>query len=156
MFPGSYFFQFSRDFLREYSDDFNNNLTYPYIWWLIRVTLVVAFDFLPPNFGRCQGAGSFCLKMNAAWVVWTIIGGGGTQTLLAVKKLNFMHSQMVGTQKLSVWPCDRVMWGNQIQCAKDHVYPTSKTPFEFSKISVCMYCKKLHNEMTCVQSKSRG
>ena len=25
--------------------------------------------------------------MNAAWVVWTIIGGGDTQTLLAGKKI---------------------------------------------------------------------
>ena len=30
---------------------------------------------------------SFCLKMNAAWAVWSIIGGGGTQTLLAAKKI---------------------------------------------------------------------
>ena len=24
-------------------------------WWLVAVTLVVAFSFLSPNFGRCQG-----------------------------------------------------------------------------------------------------
>ena len=35
--------------------------------------------------------------MNAAWAVWTIRGGGDTQTLLAVKNiLNFLHSQAVG------------------------------------------------------------
>ena len=42
--------------------------------------------------------------MNAASVVWTIKGGGDTQTLLAVKKLNFLHSQVVGMQKLAASP----------------------------------------------------
>ena len=47
----------------------------------------------------------FCSKMNAARVVWTIIGGGDTQNLLAdKKKLNFMHSQVGGTQKLCNFP----------------------------------------------------
>ena len=32
--------------------------------------------------------------------MWTIKGGGDTQALLAVKKLNFLHSQAAGVQKL--------------------------------------------------------
>ena len=57
-------------------------------WWLIRVTLVVTFGFFPPKFWEVVGSyeSSSCLKMNAAWVVWTIIGGGNTQILLAQKQ----------------------------------------------------------------------
>ena len=47
---------------------------------------------------------SFCLKRDAASVVLTIFSGGDTQTLLDGKKLNFMHSQSVGMQKLSNFP----------------------------------------------------
>ena len=48
---------------------------------------------------------SFCLKMNATRVVWTIIGGGDTQTLLAgKKKLSFMHSQVVGCKNFVIFP----------------------------------------------------
>ena len=56
-------------------------------WWLVGVTLVAAFGF-PPEFWEVVGTNesSFCLKMNAAWVVWTITGGGDTQTLLAGKE----------------------------------------------------------------------
>ena len=58
-----------------------------YIWWLVRVTCVVAFGFLPQNFGRWWGPTSdtFCSHINAVGVVWTIKGGVDTQTLLAVK-----------------------------------------------------------------------
>ena len=56
-----------------------------FYWWLVIVTLVVAFGFLP-NFGRWWGHTNdgFCLKMSAKW--WAVIGGGYTQCLLAVKK----------------------------------------------------------------------
>ena len=53
---------------------------------LIRVALVVVFSFLPKFLGGGADESSFCSKMNAAIVVWTIIGGGDTQTLLAGKK----------------------------------------------------------------------
>ena len=36
---------------------------------------------------------SFCLKMNAAWVVWTIISGEDTQTLLS--GIHCIHAQVV-------------------------------------------------------------
>ena len=42
--------------------------------------------------------------MNATWVEWTIKGGGDTQTLLAVKKSNFSHSQVAGRQKQALVP----------------------------------------------------
>ena len=43
------------------------------------------------------------LKMNTATVMGIIIGSGDTQILLAVlNKLNFMLSQVVGTQKIQV------------------------------------------------------
>ena len=49
---------------------------------------MVAVGFLPQNFG---GGGTYesslCLKMNSASVVWIIIGGVATQTLLAGKKI---------------------------------------------------------------------
>ena len=44
------------------------------------------------------------MKRNAASVVLTMLGGGDTQTLLDGKKLNFMHSQVVGMQKISDFP----------------------------------------------------
>ena len=58
---------------------------------------MVAFGFLPQNFGRWQGPTqlSFCLKRNAASVVLTMLGGGNTQTLLDGKK--------------NLWPCR--WWG---------------------------------------------
>ena len=31
-------------------------------WWLVRVTLLVAFGFLPKNFASWQGASSFFLE----------------------------------------------------------------------------------------------
>ena len=34
--------------------------------------------------------------MSATGVVWTIIGGGNTQTVLGGKKISFMHSQSGG------------------------------------------------------------
>ena len=40
--------------------------------------------------------------MNAASVVETITGGGDTQTILAFEKIEFMHCQAVGMQKLQV------------------------------------------------------
>ena len=57
-------------------------------WWLVRVTLVVAFGFLPQNFGRWLVTYelSFYLKRNAASVVLTMLGSGDTQTLLDGKK----------------------------------------------------------------------
>ena len=64
-----------------------------FYWWLVIVTLVVAFGFLP-NFGRWWGHTNdgFCLKMSAEW--WAVIGGGYTQCLLAVqKKSSFLHSR---------------------------------------------------------------
>ena len=39
-----------------------------------------------------------CLKMNVAWVVWTL------KPYYLVNKLNFMHFQVVGTQKLCYFP----------------------------------------------------
>ena len=40
-------------------------------WWLIRVTLLVAFWLLPQNFGRWWRPtfDGFCSKINAVWVV---------------------------------------------------------------------------------------
>ena len=74
---------------------------------------MVAFGFLPPNFflagvGGAVGEAyelSFCSKRNAASVVLTMWGDGDTETLLGDKKsLNFMHSQVLGIQKLSNFP----------------------------------------------------
>ena len=51
-------------------------------WWLVRVTLVVAFGFLPQNFGRWQGP-TMVLRhsMNTGSVVGIPWGGGDTRTL---------------------------------------------------------------------------
>ena len=49
------------------------------------VTLVVAFGFLPQNFGKWQGPmNDGFTQMNAASVVRTIIDGHDIQTLLTV------------------------------------------------------------------------
>ena len=53
--------------------------------------------------------------LNAAGVVWMIIDGGDTQTLLAGKFfLTFMHSRVVGTQKhynfLQCWYPIQATW----------------------------------------------
>ena len=62
----------------------------------------------------------FCLKRNAASLVLTILGGGDTQTLLAGKEiLNFMHSWVVGPQKLSDFPS-----------LPDASTPSINTPYE--------------------------
>ena len=48
---------------------------------------MAAFGFLPQYFVRWWGPTNcpICLKMNATSVVWTIVDGGDTQNLLAVK-----------------------------------------------------------------------
>ena len=57
----------------------------------------------PPWIRQCYEL-SFCSKMNAAWVVWTIVGGGDTQTLLVKAIVNFMNSEAVGMQNLCDFP----------------------------------------------------
>ena len=70
----------------------------------ILTTFSGGFWIFAPEFWEVVGNEScFWSKMNAAWLVWTIMdGGGGTQTRLAGKNfvLNTMHSQGVGTQTL--------------------------------------------------------
>ena len=43
------------------------NLDY---WWLVRVTLVVAFGFLPQNFGRWQGPTDCCFAQKRMQLQW--------------------------------------------------------------------------------------
>ena len=54
-------------------------------WWLIRVTLLVAFWFLPQNFGRWWRPtyDGFCSKINAVWVV------GMLNSYLLFKEITF-------------------------------------------------------------------
>ena len=50
-----------------------------------KVTLVIAFGFLPQNFGMVVGACIvFCHSVSAVSVVRTPTVGGGTQTLIAI------------------------------------------------------------------------
>ena len=56
---------------------------------------MVAVGFLPKNFGRCRN-----LRMTVLLENECNLSGGDTQPLLAVKKMNFLHSRPVGTQKL--------------------------------------------------------
>ena len=73
---------------------FNHCTTY---WWLVRVTLVIAFAFLPQSFESCN-----------LWIIILLknernLSDVDTQTLPAgKKKLNFMYSQVVGMQKPSL------------------------------------------------------
>ena len=53
-------------------------------WWLIRVTLVVAFGFLPQQFGRWWGPTN---SLNAGSEVGIPWGGGDIQTLPYAKNL---------------------------------------------------------------------
>ena len=65
-----------------------------YFWWLVGVTLLVAFGFSSQNFGDLMGTyeWGFYSKMIAALVVGTIIASGDTDTLLSVKNyFNFRH-----------------------------------------------------------------
>ena len=45
-------------------------------WWLVRVTLVVDWLFLPQNFGPVVG--TFCSYVNGHWVGTVLPGGGDT------------------------------------------------------------------------------
>ena len=67
-------------------------------WLLVKVTLVVAFGFLPQNLG---GSGDLriviLLERNAASVVPTMSWSN-------TNKLSYMYSQVVGTQELSNFP----------------------------------------------------
>ena len=70
-------------------------------WW--RVTLVVAFAFLPQNFGKVTGdlLMIFCLSASAVWVVRILIGGGEHLKLNCYNciHLNFLHSRGGGDGK---------------------------------------------------------
>ena len=66
-------------------------------WWLVRVTLVVAFG--PKILG-----GGWDLLMILLSFCECRFSSGGTQTLPYGKEcLNFLHAQVVGKQKLPVW-----------------------------------------------------
>ena len=70
------------------------------------------FWFFVPKFWEVEGTYKFpfCLTMNAAWVVWTIIGGGDTQLLLiGKKKLNFMHLGWWGCKNFVIFPSSQVL-----------------------------------------------
>ena len=75
-----------------------NNLAYNY-WWLVRVTLVVAWWLFAPKFWEVAGTyeSLFCSKMNAASVVVTCEVMGTLNLYKMVKKLNFVHLEVVGT-----------------------------------------------------------
>ena len=66
-------------------------------WWLVRVTLLVAFGFLHKILGDCGTYElSFCSKRNAASVVLTMLGGGDIQTLQHSKKKIFELYALAG------------------------------------------------------------
>ena len=61
-----------------------SNINYIYTcWWLVRVTLVVAWWFFAPKFWEVAGTyeSSFFPKVHAPWAVVTMWGGGDTKTL---------------------------------------------------------------------------
>ena len=76
------------------------------VWWLVRVTLVVAFGFCPKILGGGEGLWlvillkkecNFSSADNVRW--W-----GYSNTARWLKKLNFWHSQAVGMLELSDIP----------------------------------------------------
>ena len=76
-----------------HSEDINpTDLLISYIWWLVRVTLMVAFGFLPHDFGWWWGPTNdgFAKKINAAWVV------GTPKTYLWLKKKTFCTFRQQG------------------------------------------------------------
>ena len=75
------------------------------IWWLVRVTLVVAFNFLPQNLGGDRYLWVvLCPSMNAGSVRgYHEVMGTLKHFLIQRFCLNLLHSQAVGMQKLWVW-----------------------------------------------------
>ena len=73
-------------------------------WWLVGVTLVVAFGFLPQNFGRWWGLIPGCIDYKSFARKWmqSMVVGTVNPYLLFKKNSNFLHSQAVGMQAL-VW-----------------------------------------------------
>ena len=75
-------------------------------WWFVRVTLVIAFGFLPQNFGRwwgpMNGPLSFyeCRFSGGDTMRWW---GHSNPTLCKRICLNFLHSQVVWTPKREVF-----------------------------------------------------
>ena len=70
--------------------------------WFVRVTLVVACSFLPQNLGGGRDLWiAFLLENECNLRGVDNRRQWDTQILLAGKKLDFMHSQMVATQKIS-------------------------------------------------------
>ena len=70
--------------------------------WFVRVTLVVACGFLPQNLGGGRDLWiTFLLENECNLRGVDNRRRWDTQILLAGKKLDFMHSQMVATQKIS-------------------------------------------------------
>ena len=67
-------------------------------WWLVRVTLVIAWWLFAPKF--CEVVGTYeslvCLKMNAGSVVVTCEVVGTLNHYKMIKKLNFTHLEVVG------------------------------------------------------------
>ena len=61
------------------------------------VTLVVSFGLLPQKFGRWWGTTNITLSFYDCRFI-----DGESHTLSYVKKFNFLHSQLAGTQKLWV------------------------------------------------------
>ena len=92
---GDYKMKFCDQFLRE------RNLCLWYdFWWLVRVTLVVAWWLFDPKFWEVVGTyeSLFCSKMNAASVVVTCEVVGTLNHYKMVKKiLNFVHLEVLGT-----------------------------------------------------------
>ena len=52
-------------------------------WWLVRVTLLVDWLFLPQNFGQWWGpTKAFCGSVNVHWVMVLFSGGGDDLTTI--------------------------------------------------------------------------
>ena len=74
-----------------------------------------AFDFFAPKFWEVTGTYEwwFCPKMNVAWSMGTITGGGDTQTLLDVLKKFWTFCTL------------RRWWHKNFGCEPSHSRPTS-------------------------------
>ena len=93
----------------------NNN------WWLIRVTLVVAFSFCPKFLGGGEDLRLvLCCYMNAGWVMGIPWGCGDTQTISAVTYLVWTYCTQRGdrdkkflgisTRTLGTWWWAHLPW----------------------------------------------
>ena len=71
-------------------------------WWLVRVTFVVAFGFLPQNLGGGGDLQIFLVKNE--WCGQSEVVGTLKLYYLVNLFSNFMHSRVVETQKLCDFP----------------------------------------------------